>query len=152
MPAAATRNRAAVDAAELADRLRPILLKLGRHLRRETQKLGISPLDAQLLAVIKARPGAGVSELADIEQMSRPAMSMHVKRLEAAGWLERGVEPGSDRRRTRILLSGAGRAALEAVRRSRTDWLEARLAALEPAELAVLAAALPPLGLLVEKA
>jgi DNA-binding MarR family transcriptional regulator len=134
----------------LADQLRPVMLRINRHLRREPQKLGISALDAQLLGMIKSLAGAGVSELADVEQMSRPAMSMHVKRLEAAGWVERRAEPGEDRRRTRIDLSEKGRVALEAVQRSRNDWIEARLSALDADELAALQAALPPLRRLVE--
>jgi hypothetical protein len=44
----------------LADRLRPALLKLSRHLRREAQRAGLSVLDAQLLGIVEARPGCGL--------------------------------------------------------------------------------------------
>ena len=127
------------------------MLKLSRRLRREAQNVGISPLDAQLLGLIKLRPGSGVSELAEIEQVSRPAMSVHVKRLEAAGWLTRdGDARHADKRRVCLALSDAGRRTLAAVRRSRNDWLEARLARLEPADRAALEAALAPFARLVE--
>ena len=141
----------AADVTGLSDHLRPVMLKLSRHLRREAQKVGISALDAQLLGIIRKHPGLGVSELAALEQMSRPAMSVHVKRLEAAGWLTRAAdEPDADRRRVRLALSGEGMRALDAVRRTRNDWLEARLARLTEEERTALGAALPPLLRLVE--
>ena len=141
-----------VDAAGLADRLRPVMLKLSRHLRREALKVGVSALDAQLLLTIRKRPGAGVSELAELEQISRPAMSTHVKRLEAAGLVRREEDaPDGDRRRVRLVLSPAGNQALIAIRRSRNDWLEARLARLDAPELQALGAAIDPLARLVEK-
>ena len=58
-------------------------------MRREAQKAGVSALDAQLLGAIAAHPGVGGGELAEHEQMSAPSMSAHVKRLQAAGWIER---------------------------------------------------------------
>ncbi len=140
-----------VDLAALADQLRPAVLKLSRHLRREAQKVGVSALDAQLLGMIKLSPGAGVSDLADLEQMSRPSMSAHLKRLEAAGWLTRQANaPGGDKRRVGLVLTPKGAQALLAIKRSRNDWLAARLAALSASELCALAAGLAPLGRLVE--
>jgi DNA-binding MarR family transcriptional regulator len=127
------------------------MLKLSRHLRREAQKVGVSALDAQILGVIRKHPAAGVSDLADLEQMSRPAMSVHIKRLEAAGWLTRVAEgPEADRRRVRLALTAKGLQALNAIRRSRNDWLAARLSRLSGEELRALEAALGPLGRLVE--
>jgi DNA-binding MarR family transcriptional regulator len=139
------------EADETADRLRPIILKLSRHLRREAQKVGVSALDAQLLGIIKLWPGVGVSELAQTEQMSRPAMSAHVKRLEAAGWIARKPEDtDADKRRVALIVTAKGLQALTAIRRSRNDWLAGRLALLSPAERMALEAGLAPLGRLVE--
>ena len=140
-----------LEAAETADRLRPIILKLSRHLRREAQKVGVSALDAQLLGVIKLSPGVGVSDLAQTEQMSRPAMSAHVKRLEAAGWIARDLGGAdADKRRVALIVTAKGLQALSAIKRSRNDWLAARLAILTPAERAALEAGLAPLSRLVE--
>jgi DNA-binding MarR family transcriptional regulator len=139
------------DVAALAAHLRPVILKLSRHLRREAQRVGMSALDAQLLGVIKTAPGLGVSGLAEIEQMSRPAMSAHVKRLEAEGWLMRqSGAPDADRRRVSLVISPKGLQALGAVRRSRNDWLAARLSGLTEAERRQMEAALPSLQRLVE--
>jgi DNA-binding MarR family transcriptional regulator len=133
----------------LAEALRPALLRASRRLRREAQKAGVSALDAQLLAVIQKNPGVGAAELADREQMTRPSMSGHVKRLLAAGWISR--DPAvDDGRRVGIRLTVAGEAALEAIRVRRNDWLAERLAAIGPEARSALAAAAGPLARLAE--
>jgi DNA-binding MarR family transcriptional regulator len=129
----------------LAETMRSALLRLSRHLRREAQKAGVSALDAQLLGIIKKRPGIGGGELADFEQMTRPSMSGHLKRLEAAGWIARDPASAEDRRRVGVRLTESGEAALAVIRRRRNDWLAARLAALPPEAIAALAAASGPL-------
>ncbi|HEY3888439.1 MAG TPA: MarR family transcriptional regulator [Caulobacteraceae bacterium] len=141
-----TLFRPAADVSALADALRPALLRISRQLRREAQPLGLSPLDATLLTAVSKREGVGVSELAELEQTSRPTMSAHVKRLEAAGWLKRLPPPSDDKRRFGLVISAAGRKALDAVRRRRNDWLEARLASLDPAAREALRRALDPLA------
>src|SRR6516225_4666440 len=110
-----------VDVAALAEGLRPALLRLSRQLRKESQRFGVSPLDAMLLGLVKHREGVGVSELADLEQMSRPTMSSHVKRLEQAGWIARQAPASADKRRVGLAITPAGRRALDAVRRQRND-------------------------------
>ena len=139
------------DTEALADRLRPALLKLSRHLRREAQRAGLSVLDAQLMGIVEARPGIGVSSLAEIEQMTRPAMSAHIKRLAGAGWIARQADaPDGDRRRVGLTLTEQGSKALKDIRRLRTDWLAVRLSALTAGEREALAAAVAPLARLVE--
>jgi DNA-binding MarR family transcriptional regulator len=128
--------------------LRPALLRVSRRLRQEAGKLGLSAQDALLLGAIQKNPGIGVSELADAEQTSRPTMSGHVKRLEAAGWLVRR-EDAEDGRRCGLAVTPAGARQIEAIRRRRNDWLAARLAKLSPDERDRLAAAAAPLLKLV---
>jgi DNA-binding MarR family transcriptional regulator len=134
------------DASALADALRPSLLKISRQLRREAQPLGLTPLDVTLLSTVGKREGIGVSELAVFEQTSRPTMSAHVKRLEAAGWVRRLPPPAEDKRRYGLVVTPAGKKALDAVRRRRNDWLAARLGALTPQARAALARAAGPLA------
>jgi DNA-binding MarR family transcriptional regulator len=143
MPHAAS---SAPDIADLAEALRPLLLRLSRRLRRESHRLGVSPFDASLLASVRQHPGVGVCELADREQITRPTMSVHVKRLEAAGWLARQAPDADDKRRIGLVVTEAGEAALEAVRRHRNDWLAARLEALSPEGRALLMDAIGPLA------
>ena len=130
---------------ELAEQLRPALLRASRRLRRETRS-GISPLDAMLIAAIQRNEGIGVSELADLEQISAPTMSVHVKRLEEAGWIKRDGTSCTDRRRTSLKVTRDGEKALEAVRRQRSDWLAGRLAQLSEKDRQSLMAAIVPLS------
>jgi DNA-binding MarR family transcriptional regulator len=132
------------DPLALADSLRAPLLRVSRRLRQEAQKAGASALDALVLGQIKRSPGIGVSELADAEQMSRPSMSGHVKRLENAGWIVRD-QSMEDGRRSGFQVTPQGAAQLDAVRQRRNDWLAVRLAELSPASRAALAAAQEPL-------
>jgi DNA-binding MarR family transcriptional regulator len=141
----ASPPRPTPDVAALAEELRPVLLRLTRKLRQESQRVGLSPLDVMLLSWVKKFDGIGVSELADNEQMSRPTMSAHVKRLEAAGWLARLAPDSDDKRRVGLTLTPAGSKALDAVRRRRNDWLAKQLAALTPEARAALVAAIAPL-------
>ncbi len=143
-------NNAHVPASRLAEELRPSFLKLGRELRRETAKSGISALDVQIIGAVRRNPGIGVSGLAKSEQMSSPSMSAHVKRLEAAGLLAREVAADGDQRRARLVLTPKAMRSAMAVRQSRTDWLAARLARLDAGQLRALAAVAPILALLAE--
>jgi DNA-binding MarR family transcriptional regulator len=136
------------DLAALAEALRGPLLRVSRKLRQEAQKAGLSVQDALILGYVRKHPGAGVSELADAEQISRPTMSTHVKRLEAAGWLTRS-DHADDGRRSGLAVTLAGGRKLETIQRLRNDWLSARLALLTDAERARLAEAAAPLLRLV---
>src|SRR5918992_5670459 len=82
----------------VADDLRPVLLRLARELRKETEQLGVTARQATLLWLVKRRPGLSLAELAAEEGISPPALSGYVDRLERAGLLER-VRPSKDRPR-----------------------------------------------------
>src|SRR5436190_963796 len=84
-----------LDTLSLADRLRPVLLRIARELRREAQaETGVSPGQIALLATIKYEPGISLGELAGRERMSAPAMTRYIDRLENAGLVTR--TPSSD--------------------------------------------------------
>jgi len=133
---------------DLADALRPAILRVSRRLRQEAQKVGLSAQDALLLNHIRKTPGVGVSALADFEHTSKPTMSAHIKRLEADGLVARAGD-AEDGRRSGLTVTAAGAKKLEIIRRERNDWLAARLARLTPAERATLEAAAGPLLRLV---
>ena len=120
------------DPITIANRLRPILLRLARELRREIHSLGVTGGQVSLLSQIKHNPGITASELADRERVSAPGMSGHLVRLEAANLIER--KRASDRRRIGLYLTSEGAKVLRSVRSRRTAWLSARLERLEPAE------------------
>src|SRR5262245_53140950 len=133
----------------IADELRPILLRLSRELRKETEQLGVTPRQATLLWLVKRSPGLSLAELAAEEGISPPALSGNIDRLERAGLLER-LRSSGDRRRVGLRLTDDGDRLLRRVRARRTSWLAGRLGSLEPAELVAIEAALPALMKLVE--
>jgi DNA-binding MarR family transcriptional regulator len=134
----------APDTTELANRLRPVLLKLNRELRREIHSLGVTGGQVSLLVAIKYAPGIGVRELAARERISVPGMSKFVARLEEADLVKR--EPvGGDRRRVGLTLTADGHRVLRSVRSKRTAWLASRLRSLDADELERLDAAIEPL-------
>ena len=138
-----------IDTTELANQLRPVLLKLNRELRREIHSLGVTGGQVGLLVQIKARPGIGMRELASVERMSVPGMSKFIARLEEAGLVQRAPVEG-DQRRVGLSLTAAGHKVLRSVKSKRTAWLAARLRRLEPQQLEALDAAIEPLAHLLE--
>jgi DNA-binding MarR family transcriptional regulator len=153
MAAAATGTTAAVstEAVAVANQLRPVLLHLNRHLRRESQTQGISPGQISMLAGIEANRGIGVKELAAREGMAAPSVSTAVDRLQAAGFVTRVRDTGGDRRRVGLAITPEGVALLRRVRSRRTAWLAARLQALTDDERARIAGAVDALDALVSQ-
>ncbi|HET8528457.1 MAG TPA: MarR family transcriptional regulator [Gaiellaceae bacterium] len=133
-----------LDTVTVADRLRPVLLKVGRELRRESREVGASPEQVALLVAIKYAPGIGVRELAVRERVSAPAMSKHVDRLERDGLVTR-TPSADDRRRVGLRLTDEGQRVLRRVRSRRTAWLATRLKGLTDEQLRAIDAAIGPL-------
>lgn len=138
------------DTVEIADALRPALLRLGRELRREARPEGVSPEQVALMVSIKYEPGITAAELAARERVSAAAMSKTVARLERDGLVER-TQSESDRRCVGLALTSEGQRALRRVRSRRTAWLVRRLRTLEPEELAAIEAAAGPLSRLLHE-
>jgi DNA-binding MarR family transcriptional regulator len=133
----------------LANDLRPILLRVARELRKETEQFGVTARQVTLLWLVKRSPGLTLRALADAEAISAPALSGHVDRLERAGLLVR-VRSAVDRRRVGLELTSEGERLLRSVRERRTAWLAERLSALEPEALRAIEAAIEPLRELLE--
>ena len=140
----------ATETVAVADALRPVLLRVGRELRREARAVGISPEQVGLLVAIKFEPGIGVRDLAARERVSPPAMTKHVDRLERDGLVVR-TPSRADRRRIGMTLTDEGRRALRRVRSRRTAWLASRLRDLSDDDLARVGAAIEPLSRLLKQ-
>jgi len=136
------------ESATLANRLRPVLLRIARELRREIHSLGVTGGQVSLLIQIKKHPGITASELAESERISAPGMSGHIARLEAAALIERAR--ATDRRRIGLTLTDAGDRVLTTVRKRRTAWLAEHLKELTRDERKALEAAIPALEKLLE--
>ena len=135
--------------ASVASDLRPVLLRLARELRKETEQLGVTARQTTLLWLVKRSPGLSLAELAAEEGISPPAMSGHVDRLERAGLLQR-ERSSDDRRRVGLRLTEEGERLLRRVRARRTTWLADRMRTLEPEALEAIEAAIPALMRLVD--
>ena len=136
-------NVSLVNEVELANSLRPVLLRLTRELRREIHTLGVTGGQVALIVAIKYSPGIGVRELAAQERMSPAAISKAVTKLEQLGLVERAQL--EDKRRVGLTVSEKGHQVLRSVRTRRTIWLADRLKGLTPDELRKVEAALEPL-------
>ena len=141
-------NEVIADPLVVANQLRPVLLRLSRELRKETEQLGISSRQVTLLWLIRLNPGMSLRQLAAEERISAPALSGHVDRLENAGLIERARD-AVDRRRVGLTLTGEGERLLRRVRARRTTWLAEHLRGLDADELAAIEAAIEPLGKLL---
>jgi DNA-binding MarR family transcriptional regulator len=142
--------KSSVDTVAVADALRPVLLRVGRELRREARAVGISPEQVSLLSVVKYAPGIGIIELAAHERISAPALTKHVDRLERDGLVVR-TPSSSDKRRIGVVLTEEGQRVLRRVRSRRTAWLATRLRGLAASELAAVEAAIEPLSRLLRE-
>jgi DNA-binding MarR family transcriptional regulator len=142
-------REATLSSLELAEELRPALLRIARNLRRETEALGVTSHQVTLLWLVRDRPGLSLRELAEEEGISAPSLSGHVDRLESAGLLRR-IRSSDDRRRVGLELTNEGRTLLRRVRARRTTWLAERLAVLSDEERERIERALPALYALLE--
>lgn len=138
------------DALAVANRLRPVVIRIYRRLRHELRDLNITNAQVSLLAAIRHAPGIGLTELAARQDITTAAMSTLVDRLEDAGFIERLRSESGDRRRVGVRLTPAGEDLLDTVRSRRTAWLATHLAALSPDDLAAIDAAVDPLVRLIE--
>jgi DNA-binding MarR family transcriptional regulator len=132
------------DALGLANELRPLVLQLARHLRRELAPLGITGGQAALLHAIRTNRGIGIRGLAELESVSPPRATAAVQRLEAMG-LVRRTRSGADRRRVQLEVTEEGLRILRSARGRRTAWLAARIAKLGEEDAHALEEALTPL-------
>jgi DNA-binding MarR family transcriptional regulator len=143
-------NDLELSSLRVANRLRPVLLKLARELRREVHPLGVTGGQVSLLFQISRNRGIGVRGLAALERMSPAAMSGYVDRLERAGLVQRTPD-AKDRRRHGLSVTAEGERVLRSVKSRRTAWLSSRLERLSPEELDAIDAAVEPLLRLLEE-
>jgi DNA-binding MarR family transcriptional regulator len=117
-------------------------------LRKDMAQKGVSLAQARTLATLEREGPRPLTELAALEQVSQPAMSNLVARMELKGHVRRLSDVG-DGRVVIVSITGAGRAALNGLLQRRADLLAEHLSELPSSEVAALEAALPVLGHLV---
>jgi DNA-binding MarR family transcriptional regulator len=132
-------------AVDIANRLRPVLLHLARHLHRYSPSPGVTAGQLEILGLLSRHPGVGINELAGLVGIAAPSMSNAVDKLEAAGLAARSREGSGDRRRVGVSVTPEGSRVVRAARSSRTAWLAERLARLTPEQRAGVDAAIDAL-------
>ncbi|MEV7939739.1 MarR family transcriptional regulator [Kitasatospora sp. NPDC088264] len=149
-------------AAELADTMTRAIKRIRRQTGRQLEPYGITPGQARALNTLAHAPGCELpdhpmrlSDLAERLHIAPRSATTVVDALEEAGLVERRPDP-ADRRAVRILLTEAGRAAVERIGQVRhevaqeyfgevsPDEQEVLLRVLRAAEARFLAAGPPP--------
>src|SRR5829696_1997461 len=133
-------------ASELDARLISLWKVIGRVERHD-----LSRTAASLLSRLRDGGPQRITALADGEAVAQPTMTTLVGRLERAGLVERRPDP-ADARAVLVTITSEGVERLLAIRDARAAAMDARLAALDPGEREVLAAAIPVLDKLIEGA
>lgn len=128
------------DLSREASDLRIATFRLARRLR--TQRAVDSMSDGQfaVLAGLFVHGAHTLTELADRERVSSPAMNRTVNCLQDAGYISRSADQ-SDGRKVVIDLTDDGRAVVDETARRRDAWVEEVLAEIEPEEREILAKA-----------
>ncbi|MCX5442511.1 MULTISPECIES: MarR family winged helix-turn-helix transcriptional regulator [unclassified Streptomyces] len=138
---------------ELADSFADVLAAVQRLSRRRLRHgLSAPPLrgaQVELLRLVVARPGIGVSAAARDLRLAGNSVSTLVNQLVKAGLLRRETDP-SDRRSALLYATPAAAARLSDWQVRRGTLMREQLAALDPADRAALAAALPALRKLAD--
>jgi DNA-binding MarR family transcriptional regulator len=135
---------AQVDAA----RLRLAIGRLSRRLRRH-QLAGLTPGQVAALATVDSSGPLRLSELAAIEGIAPSTLTRLVAALEERGYVQRSTV-AADARASELVITAGGRDVLHRIRQESTTALAGALAALQPGQLAALAAALPAIEQLAD--
>jgi DNA-binding MarR family transcriptional regulator len=98
-----------IDAAKVWSLNYQLLMAVITSVGSELAKLGLETKELFLLAEVAEHPHPAA--LAAVLCMPKPTVTVHVKRLEAAGFLHRDIDT-TDLRRHRLTLTPTGRTAL----------------------------------------
>lgn len=112
----------------LLDRLRRIALG-----QNPLEDSGVTAPQLALLDRVAVSPGSGIQEIATALGLTAPTVSVGVRRLEEAGWLERRPDP-VDGRAIGLYLTGQGESLQRRARAFRLDKMHRLLVNLAPKE------------------
>jgi DNA-binding MarR family transcriptional regulator len=122
----------------------PLWSTIRAHIRESaTARFNITVEQFHILRHIRRGKGC-VSELAEIQNISRPAISRAVDMMVAKGWISRKEKAG-DRRYTHLELTEEGNALLDAIFGDTRRWMAKKMDRLTSEELAELIRAMETL-------
>lgn len=127
---------------EVAMRLTPVLLRVGRRIRPATGELAVGHFST--LSTLYRYGPQRPSDLARVERFSAPAVTRIVGALEERGLVVRRPSP-DDARSTLVEITDEGRRLLVETRTEQAHGVARLLSVLDDDELALVSAALDPL-------
>lgn len=131
----------------LANRLHSAAIHLLRWARPVDRETGLSPERLSILSVLAYAGPRTVTELAEIEMVSPPAISRILNSLEENGLVAR-ERMANDRRYVRVRVTTKGKALMNEARARRLERIAAGLERLDAEQRRVLGAAVEVLELL----
>jgi DNA-binding MarR family transcriptional regulator len=134
--------------AQLAARLRLVVTRLARQLRQRAV-IDLTPSQTSALTTIERAGPLTLGELAALEHVQPPSVTVVVTRLEEKGLVVRRQDP-RDRRVSRVETTKEGRRLLARSRNRKDAELDRRLRSLTDEDRATLSAAAAILERLVE--
>ncbi len=111
--------------------------------------VGVSRIETAVLRALTTRCYR-ITELAALEGVTQPAITLLVNRLEERGWVERIADP-NDKRVVLVGLTAAGREVFDRLRAEYRALLHEDMAILDDADVATLARAIAILDELIAK-
>lgn len=123
-----------------ASTLRIATFRLARRMRTRRAVDSMSDGQFTVLAVLWMHGDHALTELADRERVSAPAMNRTVNCLQESGYVTREADE-TDGRKVVIALTDEGRAVVDETARRRDAWVEESLSDLSADERATLRAA-----------
>jgi DNA-binding MarR family transcriptional regulator len=127
--------------ARAANALHSLSIHILRRARTADKEIGLSPERLSLLSVLTFAGPQSVSALAEIEGVSRPAISRILGALDAQGLIDRDRNP-DDGRGVVARATAGGKRLVERGRRRRVELIEEELRGLSRRDLSVLEKAL----------
>ncbi len=130
--------------ARLADQLGVALTRLTNLLREAVLPAGMNSAQARTLLALHDAGPQRVTDLARLDHLKQPTMSVVLIRMERLGWVRR-VEDKGDLRAVIVRLTPAGDRIASQLIAARTTVLQSCLETLSVTDRAAVAAALPAL-------
>jgi DNA-binding MarR family transcriptional regulator len=139
-----TRTASVAVDEETVDRLRKVVMRIGRWLRTASADEGLTTTQSGVLATLVRKGPMRAGDLAEAEAINPTLLSRVLGHLEEAGLVARGADP-EDARCTRVSATHAGTRLLGRLRARRAELLAGGLERIPADRLAALREALPAL-------
>jgi DNA-binding MarR family transcriptional regulator len=133
---------------ELIDALIGVQRRLRRRLRRQIAPQ-LRGAEVELLRLVVAQPGIGISDAAKDLHLAGNSVSTLVNQLSRQGYLVRETHP-ADRRAARLMPTAAAEARIAEWRKRRGELVRTGLAGLGETDREALSAAIPALRKLAD--